>query len=334
MNGFFSVDSEDVVTGGVLGGLPKVKPTGLPRLPPEVPGVIAVEEAPKVNFVPVAGNPPNGDGMGFSLSELVPPKKLVVDEDVEAPNPPNGLACFSVLVLPNPPNTLVVADFSEVLVDPKRDGVVVLSFSLSSLSPNTEVVEGPPNEFVVEKEDPPKRDPEEVELEVEFPNDGVDLGPSFGGSSVAFFAREEAKKFGIVEEGLLSEPVVLPKPNVGAGGPEDSEVGARVTGNVNPVDGFKPSMVDGGVKLLGFEIKEGVPEPVGGLNPGTLGSVDADNLGADVADVGGVDKLGALNSIDGPGSGPSGRVFLGELLKEPVSCLSHTDWIARRLAAY
>ena len=316
-----------------MGGLPKVKPTGLPMLPPEVPGVVVTEDVPKVNFAPVGGNPPNGegDGVGLSLSGPVLPKMLVA-EDV--PNPPKGLVSFSVLVLPNPPNTLVVADFSEVPYDPKGDGAVVLSFSLSSLSPNTEVADGPPKTFVVEEEDPPKRDPEDVELEDEFPNNEVDLGASFSGSSVVFLAREEAKKFGMVEEGLLSELVVLPKPNVGAGGPpEDSDVGFEW--NVNPVGGFELSVVVGGEKLLGFKEMEGVFELVEGFNPEVLGGVGMDNLGADVVvDEDAPDKLGALNRMDGPGSGPSGSVFLGELLKEPVSCLSHTDWIARRLAAY
>jgi hypothetical protein len=334
VNVFFSVDSEGVITGGVLGGLPKVKPTGLPRLPPEVPGVVVAEDAPKVNFVPVDGNPPKVD---LSLSELVTPKIPVVEEG-EVPNPPNGLVSFSVPVLPNPPNTLVVADISEVLDDPKRDGLVDFSFSLSSLSPNAEVVEGPPNKFVVvEEEDAPKRDPEVVELEVRVPKNEVGLGLSLGGSSAVFFwTREEAKKFGMVEEGLLSEPVVLPKPKVGAGGPpEDSDVGVGVEGNVNPVDSFELSVVVGGVKPLGFEPKERVLELVEGLNPEVLGGVGVDNLGAAVVvGDGALDKLGALNRIDGPGSGPSGSVFLGELLKEPVSCLSHTDWMVRRLAAY
>jgi hypothetical protein len=334
VNCFFSVESEDVGMGGVLGGLPKVKPTGLPRLPPEVPGVVVSVDAPKVNF-PVDGNPPNGEGdvVGLSLSELVPPKRL--EEDVEVPNPPNGLGGLSVLVLPNPPNTLVV-DFSEAPDGPKRDGVVLLSFSLSSLNPNAEVFDGPPNKLVVvEEEDPPKRDPEDVELEARFPNDEDGLGLSLGGSSVVFFAREEAKKLGMAEVDLLSDPGVLPKPKVGAGGPpEDSEVGAGVGENVNPVDGFEPSVVVGGVKPLGFEPKENVLEFVGGLNP-EAGGVGVDNLGAAVVVDGDVfDRLGALNRIDGPGSGPSGSVFLGELLKEPVSCLSHTDWMARRLAAY
>ena len=334
VNGFFSVDSEDVVTGGVLGGLPKVKPTGLPMLPPDVPGVLAVEDAPNVNFVPVVGNPPNGDGTGLSLSEPVPPKRLVVDEDVEAPNPPNGLAGFSVLVLPNPLNALVVLSFSEVLDDPKEESVAVFPFSLSSLDPNTEGVDGPPNKPVVEEEDPVKWVPEDVELEVKFPNGEGGLGLSFGCSSVLFFAREEAKKFGIVEEGLLS--VALPKPNVGAGGPpEESEAGAGVEGNVNPVDGFGLSVVVGGVKPLGFGPEEDVFEFADGFDPKVLGGMGVDSLGADVAvELGVFDKLGALNRIDGPGSGPSGSVFLGELLKEPVSCLSHTDWMARLLAAY
>lgn len=336
VKGFLSADSEEVVTGGVLGGLPKVKPTGLPRLPPEVAGVVVADDAPNVNFVPVDGNPPNGegDGAGLSLSEPAPPKILVV-EDVEVPNPPNGLVSFSVLVLPNPPNTLVVLDISEVLYDPKGEGTVVLSFSLSSLSPNTEAVDDPPNKFV-EEEDPPKRDPEDVELEVRLPNNDVDFGMSFGGSSVVLLAREEAKKFGMVEEGLLSESVVPPKPNVGAGGPpEDSEVGVGVEYSINPVGGLRLSVAVGGVKPLGFEPREGVPELAGGFGPEALGGVGMDSLGADVVvDEGAPDKLGALNKIDGPGSGPSGSVFLGELLKEPVSCLSHTDWIARRLTAY
>jgi len=336
VNDFFSVDSEGVVTGGVLGGLPKVKPTGLPMLPPEVPVVVVVEDAPKVNFVPVDGNP-NGDGVGLSLSELVPPKGLVVEEDVEAPNPPNGLATFSVLVLPNPPNVLAVPGFSEVLENPKIEGVVILSFSLSSLSPDTEAVDDPPNRLLrVEEEDPPKRDPEVVELELRFPKNEAGLRPSFGGSSVVFFAREEAKKFGIVEEVLLSKLVLPSKPNVGAGGPpEVSEVWAGVEGNVNPVDGFELSVAVRGMKPLGFESKEGVLELDKGFDPEALGGIGVDNLGADVAvDAGVLDKLGALNRIEGPGSGPSGSVFLGELPKEPVSCLSHTDWMARRLAAY
>jgi hypothetical protein len=141
----------------------------------------------------------------------------------------------------------------------------------------------------------------------------------------------------MVEEGLLSKPVVvLLKPNVGAGGPpKDSAVGAGVEGNVNPVDGLEPSVVVGGVKPLGFELEEGMLELAEGFNPEVLGGMGVDNLGADVAaDADVFDKLGALNRIDGPGSGPSGSVFLGELLKEPVSCLSHTDWMARRLAVY
>lgn len=115
VNGFFSVDSKDAVTGGVLGGLPKVKPTGLPMLPPEVPGLAADEGAPKVNFVPADGKPPNGEGAGLSLSKLVLPKRLVVDEEVGVPNPPNGLVIFSVLVLPNPPKTLIVAGCLDML---------------------------------------------------------------------------------------------------------------------------------------------------------------------------------------------------------------------------
>ena len=331
---FFSVDSEDVVTGGVLGGLPKVKPTGLPRLPPEVPGVVVAEDAPKVNFVPVDGNPPNGerDGVGLSLSELPPPKIFVVEEGVEFPNPPNGLAGFSALVLPNPPKTLLVAGFSEVPEDPNGEGAVVLSFSLSSLSPNTEVVDGPPKGFVVvEEEDPGKKD---VELGVRFPNDEVGLGLSFGGSSVVFFARGDAKKFRMVGGGLLSELVVPPKPNVGAGGPpEDSEVG--VERKANPVDGFDPSVVVRGVKPLGLEPKESTPGLAEDFSPEVLGGAGVDNLGMGIiVDEGVLDKLGALNRTDGPGSGPSGSVFLGEFLKDPVSCLSHTDWMARRLEAY
>lgn len=337
VKGFFSVGSEDAITGGVLGGLPKVKPTGLPRLPPEVPGVVVAEDAPKVNFDPVGGNPPNGErvGVDLSLSELAPLKIFVVEEDAEAPNPPNGLAGLSVLVFPNPPKTLVVVGFSEV-PDPKGEGVVGLSFSFSSLSPNTEVVDGPLNKLVVEEEVPPKRDPEDVELEVRFPKNEVDLGLSFGGSSAGFFAREDAKKFGMVEGGLLSEPVVPPKPNVGAGGPpEDSEVGVGVERNVNPVDGFELSAVVVGVKPLGFEPDEGIPELVENFGPEVLGGAGVGNLGVGVVvDEDALDKLGELNRTDGPGSGPSGSVFLGEFLKEPVSCLSHTDWMARRLAAY
>jgi hypothetical protein len=332
VNCLFSVGSGGVVTGGVLGGLPKVKPTGLPMLPPEVPDVAVVDDAPNVNFVPVDGNP-NGDGLGLSLSELVPPKWLAV-EDVEVPNPPNGLAGFSAFVLPGPPNTLVVAGLSEVLDDPKREGVVLLSFSLSSFSSNTDVVDDPPNKLVMVEEDPPNSDPEVVELELKVPNNEFGFGMSFAGSSVVFFTREEAKKFGMVEDGFLSEPVVLPKPNVGAGGPpEASEVGAGTEGNANPVDDFELSVAVGSVKPLGLKPEGGIFELADGFSPEALGGVDS--LGADVAaDVGVLDKLGALNRIEGPGSGPSGRVFLGELLKEPVSCLSHTDWIARRLAAY
>ena len=323
VNGFFSADSRDVVTGGVLGGLPKVKPTGLPMLPPEVPVLVADEGVPKANFVPVVGKPPNGDGTGLSLSKLLLPKRLVVDEDVGAPNPPNGLATFSGFVLPNPPNTLVVLGFSNMLDEPERDGVVVLSFSLSPKSGD------PPNKFVVLVEvDALKKDPGEVELEAKPPNK-LGLAPSSGGSSVDFFASEEAKKFGMVEEGLFSELVVLLKPNVGAGGPpEDSEVGAGIGGNVNPVG-------VGGMKLLGFEPAEGVLELSDCFGPDVLEGADVDNFGAgEVEDAGGLDKLGALKRMDGPGSGPRGRVFLGELLKEPASCLSHTDWIARRLAEY
>lgn len=318
MNDFFSVVSEDVVTA-VLGGLPNVKPTGLPMLPPEVPGVVVVDDPPNVNFVPEDGNPPNR--VGLSLSELIPPNRLVVDEDVEAPNPPNGFAAFSVLVAPDPPNTLVVAALSEVLDDPKKEGAVVFSFSLSSLTPNTEAFDGPPNKFVV-VEGLPNREPVDVELELELPNNGVSLGVSFGTSSVAFLAREEAKKFGMVEDGLLSGLVLVPKPNVGAGGPpEVSDIGAGTGGNVNVVDGFELSMNAGGVKPLGLVLK--LPEV---LDPKVLEGVGVDNLGADeVADVDVLDRLGALNRIEGPGSGPSGSVFLGELPSEPVSCLSHTD---------
>ena len=335
VNGPFTVDSE-VVEGVFLGGLPKVKPTGLPILPPELPGAVVDEDPPKVNFVLVVGNPPN-DGGVLSLSELVPPKTPVVDNDVEAPNAPNGLATLSVLVLPNPPNTLVAAGLSDVFDDPKRGGVLVLSFSLSSLSPNTEVVDDPRKKFVVvEEEGPPKRDPEDVEPDVMFPNDGVDLGLSFGGSSTGFFAREEAKKLGMVEEDLLSEPGVLLKPNVGAGGPpEDSEVAVGIEGNAKPVDGFELSVGVGWMKPLGFEPEEGVLELSEGFGPKALGCVGADNLGAEVVkDAAVLDKLGALKRTDGPGSGPRGRVFLGELLNEPASCLSHTDWMARRLEAY
>lgn len=158
VNGFFSVDSEVAFTGGVLGGLPKVKPTGFPMLPPEVPELVTDEEAPNVNFVLVDGKP-NGDGADLSLSKPVLPKRPVVDEDVVAPNPPNGLTIFSALVLPNPPNTLVVEGFSDVLDKPESDGVIVLFFSLSSLRPNSEVVDSPPKKFVVLVEaDAPKRE--------------------------------------------------------------------------------------------------------------------------------------------------------------------------------
>ena len=321
MNDFFSVVSEDVVMGGVLGGLPKVKPTGLPMLPPEVPGVVVVDDPPKLNFVPEDGNPPNG--LGLSLSELVPPNRLVADEDAEAPNPPNGFTGFSVFVVPDPPNTLVVPVLSEVLDDPKREGVAVFSFSLSSLAPNMEVVDEPPNKLVVlEEEDPPNREPLDVELELELPNNGVNLGVSFGSSSVAFLAREEVKKFGMSEGGLLSGLVVVPKPNVGAGGPpEDSDIGAGTGGNVKLVDGFEPSVDVGSVKPPGLALK--LAEL---FDPKVLEGAGVDILGADVvAEVGVLDKLGALNRIEGPGSGPSGSVFLGELPNEPVSCLSHTD---------
>jgi hypothetical protein len=289
------------------------------------------EDAPKVNFVPVDGNPPNRDvaGLSLSLSKLVLPKWLVVDEGVGAPN---GLATFSVLVVPNPPKTLVVVCFSNGLDDSKRD---VLSLSLSSLDPNTEAVDEPPNRFVVvDEEGPPKNDPEDVELEAEFPkNVGLEL--SFGGSSVVFFAREEAKKFGTVEAVLLARPVV-PKPNVGAGGPPGgSEVGAGIEGNENPVDDFELSMDVRGKKPLDLELEEDVFALSEGFGPDVLRDGCVDNLGAgEVEDAGVLEKLGALKRIDGPGSGPRGRVFLGELLKEPASCLSHTDWMARRLVAY
>ena len=46
---------------------------------------------------------------------------------------------------------------------------------------------------------------------VTFPNNKVDLGLFFGGSSAVFFAREEAKKLGTAGEDLLSEPGVLTK---------------------------------------------------------------------------------------------------------------------------
>ena len=48
---------------------------------------------------------------------------------------------------------------------------------------------------------------------VTFPNNKVDLGLFFGGSSAVFFAREEAKKLGTAGEDLPSEPGVPPKPN-------------------------------------------------------------------------------------------------------------------------
>lgn len=160
------------------------------------------------------------------------------------------------------------------------------------------------------------------------------LALSSGGCSAEFFKSEEVKKFGMVEGDLLSELVVLLKPNVGAGGPpEGSEVGAN--GNVNPVDGFELSVDVGGMKLLGFKPTKDMFEFSGGFGPDVLGGVSVDNFGAgEVEDAGGLDKLGALKRIDGPGSGPRGRVFLGELLNEPASCLSQEDWIARRLAEY
>ena len=78
-----------------------------------------------------------------------------------------------------------------------------------------------------------------------------------------------------------------------------------------------------------------MPELVEDFSPEVLRGAGVGNLGGGVVvDEGALDKLGALNRTDGPGSGPSGSVFLGEFLKEPVSCLSHTDWMARRLAAY
>lgn len=204
--------------------------------------------------------------------------------------------------------------------------MVVLSLSLSSLAPNTELAGDPPNKLVV-VEDPPKRDPEDVELEVKPPNKVV-LEPSFDDPSGVFFAREEAKKFGIVEDDdLLSGLVVALKPNVGAGGPpEDSVVGAGVGGNANPVDDFELSMDVGGKKPVGFEPTEGGPSPSEGFGPDVLEGTGGDDFEAGgMEDAGVLDKFGALKRIDGPGSGPRGRVFLGELLKEPASCLSHTD---------
>lgn len=207
-------------------------------------------------------------------------------------------------------------------------------FSLSSLRPDSTVVDDPPNRFVVLVEvGAPKRDPEDIELEVKPPKKlGLTL-PSCD-SSVDFFANDEAKKFGMTEGGLLSELIVLLKPNVGAGGPpKDSKVGAGAERNVNPVDGLSMDVV--GMKLLGFEPTEGVLEVSEGFGHEVLGGTGMDNFGAgEVEDAGGLDRLGALKRIDGPGSGPRGRVFLGELLKEPTSCLSHTDWIARRLVEY
>lgn len=94
-----------------------MKPTGFPMLPPEVPELVGAEDVPNVNFVPVDGNAPNGDGAGLSVSKPVPPKRLAVGGDVEGPNPPNGLA-FSVLVLPNPLKILVAGGFSDVLIEP------------------------------------------------------------------------------------------------------------------------------------------------------------------------------------------------------------------------
>lgn len=93
-----------------------MKPTGFPMLPPEVPELVGAEDVPNMNFVPVDGNPPNGDGAGLSVSKPVPPKRLAVDEDVDGPNPPNGLV-LSVLVLPNPLKVLVEGSFSDVLVE-------------------------------------------------------------------------------------------------------------------------------------------------------------------------------------------------------------------------
>lgn len=325
-NGFFSVDSKDEISGGSLCEAPKVKPTGLPMLPPEVPGVVTDEDAPKLNFVPVDGKLPNSDGAG--LSKLVLPKILLAGEGEGAPNPPNGLVAFSVLVLPNPLNALVVAGFSDVLDGPERNEVVVVSFSLSSLRPNSDEVDDPLNKFVLVEVEAPNRDPGDVELEA--PNK-LGLVPSSSGSPVDFFASEEAKKFGT----LLSEPVVLLKPNVGAGGPpEDPEVRDVVEEKVNPVDDFELSVDVGGKKLLGFKPMEGVLELSEGFCPDVLGGAGVDFGAGEVEDAGGLDKLGALKRIDGPGSGPRGRVFFGELLKEPASCLSHTDWIARRLAQY
>lgn len=212
--------------------------------------------------------------------------------------------------------------------------MAVLSLSLSSLAPNTELACDPPNKFVV-VEDPPKRNPEDVGLEVKPPNKVV-LEPSFDDSSVVFFAREEAKKFGMAGENLLSELVVALKPNVGAGGPpEDSVVGAGVGWNANPVDDFELSVDIGGKKPVGFEPMEGGPKLSEGFGPDVLEGTGGDDFEAGgVEDAGVLDKFGALKRIDGPGSGPRGRVFLGELLKEPASCLSHTDWMVRRFAAY
>lgn len=271
VNDFFSVGSEDAVTGEVLGGPPKVKPTGLPMLPPEVPGLVTDEDAPKVNFVPVDGKPPNGDGAVLSLSKLVLPKRLVVGGDVGTPNPPNGPAAFSVFMFPNPPNTPVVGGFSDALDRPEKGDGVGLSFSSSSLRPNSGVVDGPPNKVVVlVGVDAPRKDPEDVELEVKLPN-MPGLALFSWGSPIGFFASEEAKKFGMVGEGLLSELVELLKPNVGAGGPpDDSEVRAGVEGSEKPVDGFKLSLDVGNMKLLGFEPTEGVLELSEGLDPGVL----------------------------------------------------------------
>lgn len=105
VSGFFSGGSKDVVTGVILGGLPNVKPTGLPMLPPEDPELVVVVDAPNVKFVPVDGKLVNRDEVVLSLSKLVAPNTVVgaVDEGVVPPNPPNGLDAFSVFVLPRPP---------------------------------------------------------------------------------------------------------------------------------------------------------------------------------------------------------------------------------------
>lgn len=259
------------------------------------------------------------------------PKRLAVGEDVGAPNPRNSPAPGNFSAN-SPPKRLIATGLLVVLDDPKKDGVVVLSFPSSSLRPNPRVVDGAPNKLPVLVEvGAPKKGPEDVGLEPKPPPNTLRLEFTPGGSPVDFSEIEEAKKFGIVE-GLLSELVASLKPNVGAGGPpEDSE--AEIEENEKLVDCFEPSIDTEGIKPLGFEPTEGVLEVSKGFGP--EGSVGVDNFGAgEVGGTGGLDKLGALKRIDGPGSGPRGRVFLGELLKEPASCLSHTDWIARRLAEY